>query len=82
MFLLGNLGPLTKMMQRDNLSYFTLMEVLAEKRKILSSWTSQSSSVMGPSSCNYVESTESGSFGGFKIKLGDRERFEKFVVNM
>ena len=63
-------------MQRDNLSYFTLMETLSEERKILNSWISQSL-VMDPSLCDYIESTKSGSFGGFKIILGDGKKFEK-----
>ena len=63
-------------MRRDNLSYFTLMGTLSEKRKILNSWISQSS-VMGPSLCDYIESTKSGTFGGSKIILGDRKKFEK-----
>ncbi|CAF0828501.1 unnamed protein product [Rotaria sordida] len=71
------LSSITKIMQHDNLSYFYLMETIAEKRKMLSCWASESSSIMGPALCDYIESTESGSFDGFKIKLGDRKKFRK-----
>ena len=63
-------------MQHDNLSYFSLMEIITEKRKILSCWASESTSAMGPALSDYIESTKSGSFGGFKIQLGDRNKFQ------
>ncbi|CAF2126310.1 unnamed protein product [Rotaria magnacalcarata] len=50
------LRPLTKLMQCDNLSYFTLMEVLVEKEQILFSWISESTLVIGPSLHQYIES--------------------------
>ncbi|CAF2948053.1 unnamed protein product [Rotaria sp. Silwood2] len=71
------LSPITKIMQHGNRSYFSLMETIAEKRKILSYWASESSLIMGPALGDYIESTELGSFGGFKIKLGDRKTFRK-----
>ncbi|CAF4233388.1 unnamed protein product [Rotaria magnacalcarata] len=50
------LRPLTKLMQCDNLLYFTLMEVLVEKEQILFSWISESTLVIGPSLHQYIES--------------------------
>jgi hypothetical protein len=67
-------GPITKIMQSDNLSYFNLMEVLNEKKTILEGWTFKSTSSTGPSLSDYLESTKTGSFGAFKINPGDRQR--------
>ncbi|CAF1446317.1 unnamed protein product [Rotaria sordida] len=69
------LGPITKSMQHDHLSYFSLMNIIKEKRTILNHWRSESTSIMGPTLTDYIEATELGSFGGFKIKLGDRVMF-------
>ncbi|CAF3165477.1 unnamed protein product [Rotaria sp. Silwood2] len=69
------LGPITKCMQHDQLSYFNLMNTIKEKRTILNHWRSESTLIMGPTLTDYIEATELGSFGGFKIKLGDRVMF-------
>lgn len=61
-------------MQSDHLSYFNLIEVLNEKKSILEGWTFKSASATGPSLSDYLESTKTGSFGAFKINLGDRQR--------
>jgi hypothetical protein len=51
------------------------MEMIKEKKKILNHWRSESTSIMGPTLADYVEATKLGSFGGFKINLGDRVMF-------
>ncbi|CAF2094261.1 unnamed protein product [Rotaria magnacalcarata] len=68
------LGPITKMMQNDHLSYFNLMEMLKEKKAILCGWTFESASDTGPVLCDYLESSKNGLFGAFKITLGDRKK--------
>ncbi|CAF2752095.1 unnamed protein product [Rotaria sp. Silwood2] len=69
------LSPITKAMQNDQLTYFNMMEMIKEKMNILKSWTFQSSSANGASLFDYIESTKNGTFGAFKIKLGDRQKF-------
>ena len=59
-------------MQNDQLSYFDTMAIIEEKRAILNAWTFESSSTCGPSLHNYLDTTQSGSFGAFEIKTGDR----------
>ncbi|CAF2991799.1 unnamed protein product [Rotaria sp. Silwood2] len=68
------LGPITKLMQNDQLSYFNLMEMIKEKKNILRGWTFQSTSATGPALSDYLESTKNGSFGAFKVNLGDRKK--------
>ncbi len=51
------------------------MRMIQEKVNILKSWTFQSSSANGPSLFDYLESTKNGTFGAFKINLGDRQKF-------
>ena len=46
---LFNVGPITKMMQNDYLSYFNLMKIINEKKHILKSWPFELSSASGPS---------------------------------
>ena len=65
-------GSLTKIMQNDRLSYYSLMEMLQDK-KSLESWTCESSSTVGPPLFNYLKSTAAGSFGSFRITAGDRK---------
>ncbi|CAF3918967.1 unnamed protein product [Rotaria sp. Silwood1] len=67
------LGPLTKIMQNDKLSYYSLMEMLQEKTKILESWTCESSSTVGPALFDYLQSTAEESFGSFRVTVGDRK---------
>ncbi|CAF4257995.1 unnamed protein product [Rotaria sp. Silwood2] len=67
------LGPLTKIMQKDKLSYYSLMEMLQEKKKILESWTCESSSTVGPALFDYLQSTAEESFGSFRVTVGDRK---------
>ena len=73
-FFFFNSGPITKQMQHDHLSYFTLMETINEKREILKSWASQSTLKMGPTLSDYIQLTEKGSFGSFKITTGNRQQ--------
>ena len=68
-------GPVTKFLQHDYLSYFNLMDIIKDKKTILNHWTSESSSLMGPALMDYIETTKSGSFGCFKIDVGDRITF-------
>ena len=51
------------------------MDMIAQKRKIRSYSSSKSISVMGSALANYIESTKLGAFGGFKLKIGDRDQF-------
>ena len=51
------------------------MDLVKEKTTILNHWTSQSTSIMGPALSDYVETTRLGTFGHFKINLGDRNMF-------
>ncbi|CAF3930526.1 unnamed protein product [Rotaria sp. Silwood1] len=68
-------SPITKSMQHDHLSYFNLMDIIKEKQTVLNHCRSESTSIMGPTLTSYIEATELGSFGSFKIKLGDRVMF-------
>jgi hypothetical protein len=70
-----NLGPITKRMQNDHLTYFNLMEMIKDKTNILKSWTFQTSSASGASLFDYLELTKNGTFGAFQINLGNREKF-------
>ncbi|CAF3984796.1 unnamed protein product, partial [Adineta steineri] len=49
--------------------------ILAEKRKILQHWSFKSTSAIGPALTDYMESTKLGTFGAFKLTLGDRNKF-------
>ena len=69
------LGPITKNLQHDHLSYFCLMDMIAQKRRILSYWSSTSTPIMGPALTDYIESTKLGTFGAFKLKIDDRDQF-------
>ena len=64
-------GELTKIMQKDDLSYKTLMDTIDEKKKILMSWTKKDLNGFypwGPSLAKYLSSTNTeNSFGAFKI---------------
>jgi hypothetical protein len=77
---LFNVGPITKMMQNDQLSYFNLMKIIDEKKKILRSWTFESQSASGPALSEYLESTTTNSFGAFNIVKADREKLSKDCV--
>ncbi|CAF4969970.1 unnamed protein product [Rotaria sp. Silwood1] len=70
------LAPLTKMMQNDKISYFSLMEMIKEKRKILENWTYyHSTSTLSPALSEYILLTTEALYGSFKINLGDRKKF-------
>ncbi|CAF5012421.1 unnamed protein product, partial [Rotaria sp. Silwood1] len=64
-------GELTKIMQKDDISYKMLMDTVSDKKKMLVSWTKKGSDEMcpwGPSLAEYISSTETeDSFGAFKI---------------
>ncbi|CAF1578572.1 unnamed protein product, partial [Didymodactylos carnosus] len=66
--------PITKLMQYDHLSYFTLMETIKEKRNVLKCWASQSTLTMGPALSDYVQLTDKGSLGSFKINMNNRQK--------
>jgi hypothetical protein len=51
------------------------MDIIKGKKTILNHWASESTSIMGPALTDYVETTKLGSFGHFKINLGDRITF-------
>ena len=73
-FALKNIsGILTKIMQNDKLSYYSLMEMLQDKKNILESWTCDSSSTVGPALFDYLKSTAEESFGSFRVTVGDRK---------
>ena len=61
-------------MQTDHLSYFNMMALIEDKRKILRKWTFQSPTAMGDALLEYLDWTESGTFGAFKITIGDRQK--------
>ncbi|CAF1394728.1 unnamed protein product [Adineta ricciae] len=71
------LGPLTKIMQNDKLTYYTLMQNVDEKRKILENWKDLSTSTVTLALLDYVQSTAAQSYGGFQLILGDRDSFFK-----
>ncbi|CAF0982909.1 unnamed protein product [Rotaria sp. Silwood1] len=75
------LGELTKLLQNDDLSYLTLMNVLNEKRQILNNWLSrkqESKCILGPSLNDYLDSTmNNNSYGAFQIVIGDRDKLYK-----
>ncbi|CAF3470297.1 unnamed protein product [Rotaria sp. Silwood1] len=68
------LGPITKPMQNDHLSYFNLMETIKEKTSILNGWTFESPTATDPALADYLELTKTNSFGAFKIVKDDREK--------
>ncbi|CAF3501980.1 unnamed protein product [Rotaria sp. Silwood1] len=68
------LGPITKPMQNDHLSYFNLMETIKEKTSILKGWTFESPTATDPALADYLELTKTNSFGAFKIVKDDREK--------
>ena len=69
-----NQGPITSILQTDHLSHFNMMAMIEEKRKILSKWTFQSMSAMDDTLLKYLNYTKNGSFGAFKITLGNRQK--------
>lgn len=71
------LGPITKLMQHDKLSYYHLMEEIKQKRNMLSQWISPATYKWGPTLANYIKATGDETFGAFKIKLGNRQEFAK-----
>ncbi|CAF5134014.1 unnamed protein product, partial [Rotaria magnacalcarata] len=63
-------GELTKMMQKDDISYKMLMDTVSAKKQMLVAWTKQSNGMCpwGPSLAEYLSLTEGGnSFGAFKV---------------
>ena len=63
-------------MQNDKISYFSLMKMMKEKRKILENWAnSQSAAAMGPALFDYIRITSEGAYGSFKIVIGDRKKY-------
>ena len=50
------------------------MDIIAQKRKIVSYWSPKSTSVRDPALTDYIESTKFGIFGGFKVKTDDHGR--------
>ncbi|CAM4903492.1 unnamed protein product [Rotaria socialis] len=64
-------GELTKIMQKDDLSYKVLMDKIADKKEMLVSWTKESSGTYpwGPSLAEYINLTDTTDvFGAFKIR--------------
>ena len=55
------------MMQNDRLSYFSLMQMVDEKKYILEESIFESSSDMGRALSHYIDSTTANTFGAFKI---------------
>lgn len=53
------------------------MNIVNDKRAILQAWTFESRSMIGPSLHSYLETTQSGFLGTFKIKIGDRDTLFK-----
>ncbi|CAF0838331.1 unnamed protein product [Rotaria sordida] len=70
------LGDLTKILQNDDLPYFTFMNIFNEKKIILNNWLSQkkeSQPVLGPSLTEYVNHMKkNNSYGAFSIAAIDR----------
>ena len=70
------IGELTKILQNDDLPYFTFINILNEKKKILNNWLSQkkeSEPVLGPSLNDYLNSiTTENTYGAFPIVVSDR----------
>ncbi|CAF2091660.1 unnamed protein product [Rotaria magnacalcarata] len=71
------LGPVTNMMQNDHLSYFNLMTMIEEKKRILEEWTFESTSHTGPALSHYIDSTTTNTYGAFKISKCDRKKLSK-----
>lgn len=65
------------MMQNDKASYYSLMKEIKENKTTISRWKSGPEPTWGPALANYVKTTEKGTFGGFKIKLGNRQELAK-----
>ncbi|CAF4770529.1 unnamed protein product [Rotaria socialis] len=67
---------LTKILQNDDLPYFTFMNILNEKKPILNNWLSQKKEtqpVLGPSLTEYVNHMKNNnSYGAFSITATDR----------
>ena len=65
-------------MQDDDLPYFTFMNVLNEKKKILRNWLEQKNELkptLGPSLNDYINSiTIDNSYGAFQIVPSDRSK--------
>ena len=63
-------------MQNDRISYFSLMKMVKEKRKILENWAnSQSAAAMGSALSDYIRITSEGAYQSFKIVIGDRKKY-------
>lgn len=71
------LGPITKLMQNDKVSYYHLMQEIKEKKNLLLGWVSQSTFTWGPTLASYIKETKGGNFGAFQIKLCDRQEVAK-----
>ena len=61
------------MMQRDDISYKTLMDIIGDKKNMLISWKKKEpdgTCARGPSLSEYLNSTNNGnSFGAFKVSF-------------
>ncbi|CAF1376387.1 unnamed protein product [Adineta ricciae] len=72
------LGELTKILQDDDLPYFTFMNILDQKKKILNNWLSEKNKqepILGPSLTDYVNLINTNnSFGAFQVILTDRTK--------
>lgn len=71
------LGPITRSMQDDKVSYYHIMEEMRQKKNVISRWISQSTFTWGPTLAKYIKQTENGTFGAFEIKLCDRQELSK-----
>ncbi|CAF4981731.1 unnamed protein product, partial [Rotaria sp. Silwood1] len=71
------LGPITKLMQFDKLSYYSLMKEIKEKKNLISQWISKSTPTWGPALADYIKTTEKRKYGAFKIDLSDRQELAK-----
>ncbi|CAF4004026.1 unnamed protein product [Rotaria sp. Silwood2] len=68
------LGPITKLMQFDKVSYYCLMKEIDEKKCLISQWISQSTPTWGPTLADYIKTTRNGTYGAFKINLCNRQK--------
>ena len=51
------------------------MDMVAQKRKTLSYYSSKSTSVVNLALTDYIESTKLGTFDGFKLKIDNGDQF-------
>lgn len=70
-------GPVTKALQGDDISYFELMKLIDEKKKMLLKWIEQKAPVWGPSLSNYIQESKKNLYGLFKIEPANRKNLSK-----